>query len=60
MKELIIKEKIDVIGVHETIKKDFSARKLNDLVGNGDFGWNWIPTNGHSGGVLMGVRTGKR
>lgn len=49
-----------MIGVHETIKKDFPARKLNDLVGNGDFGWNWIPTNGHSGGVLMGVRTEKR
>lgn len=33
LKELIAKERFDVLGVQETIKKDFTDRELKDLAG---------------------------
>jgi exonuclease III len=56
LKELMTKEKVDVIGVQETIKQDFSSRELEVLNQGGDFSWDWIPAIGHSGGILMGVK----
>lgn len=56
LKELIVKERFDMIGVQETIKKDFADRDLQDLAGNGNFGWLWSSAIGHSVDILMGVR----
>lgn len=56
LKELVTKERIDVIGVQEIIKKDFSERELKDLSSHGDFFWVWTAAIGHSRGILMGVR----
>ena len=57
LKEMVYKEKFDVIGVQETIKKDFLTRELSSLVGGDDFIWHWVSAHGHSGGLLMGIKT---
>jgi hypothetical protein len=51
------KHRFDVVGVQETIKKEFATQELESLSGEGDFSWHWIPARGHLGGVLMGERT---
>jgi exonuclease III len=49
-------ERVDVLGLQETIRQDFSAAELRSLEFGGQFGWNWLPANGHSGGMLLGFR----
>lgn len=54
LKELMTKEKVDVIGVQETIKQDFSSRELEVLNQGGRFqlgldSCNWT-LRGHSYG----------
>jgi exonuclease III len=56
LSELIIKEKVDVVGVQETIKQSFSLRELQRLNQGGEYSWEWVPAIGHSGGILMGVK----
>jgi exonuclease III len=56
LSELIIKEKVDVVGVQETIKQSFSLRELQCLNQGGEYNWEWVPAIGHSGGILMGVK----
>jgi exonuclease III len=36
-------EKIDIIGVQETIKQDFSNKELRSLDGDNNFFWKWLP-----------------
>lgn len=43
IKDYIIKERIDIIGLQETIKQDFSDNELNDIGGNHSFHWSWLP-----------------
>lgn len=31
--------------------------ELNRLDGGGQFAWNWLPARGHSGGLLLGLKT---
>ena len=52
----ISQEKIDIIGIQETIKQDFSNKELRSLDGDNKFLWKWLPAKGHSGGILMGVK----
>ena len=40
----------------ETIKQDFTDLELRGLEVGERFFWSWLPANGHSGGLLMGVR----
>ena len=56
LKELIFKERLDAVGVQETFKKDFSACELKGFAGRFDFDWHWVPAQGHSRGMLLGVR----
>jgi exonuclease III len=56
-KDLMGRHRFDVVGVQETIKKDFATQELEGLSGGGDFSWHWIPARGHSGRILVGVRT---
>ena len=56
LKELLIQHQIDMVGVQETIKQDFTPRELDNLSSGGSFNWHWIASKGHSGGILMGVR----
>lgn len=56
LKELIITEKPDIIGLQETIKQSFSDRELEALAPGKGYKWGWMAANGHSGGILMGVK----
>lgn len=48
---------VDFVGVIETKKKDFSTGLLRSLTGNISFSWNFLPTNGSAGGILVGVNS---
>lgn len=55
VREYISKHKIEVIGLQETIKFDFTNRDLRELSGD-NFMWRWAPANDRSRGILMGVK----
>lgn len=55
VREFIEQHKLGVVGLQETIKDTFSDRELRDLAGNREFTWKWLPAQGRSGGILMGV-----
>ncbi|KAK1616897.1 hypothetical protein QYE76_022414 [Lolium multiflorum] len=40
----------------ETIKQDFTDAELASLEVGDKFFWSWLPANGQSGGMLLGVR----
>jgi exonuclease III len=48
-------EDVDIVGLQETIRQDFSIAELEGLTRH-KFSWNWIPANGHSGGILLGAK----
>ena len=52
----VIQENLDIVGIQETIKQEFSDQELKDMSGTVDFVWKWIPAKGHSGGLLLGVK----
>lgn len=54
LKEYMAKERIDVVALQETIKTDFSFRELLAYDPLQRFDWHWVPSVGHSGGILMG------
>lgn len=56
MKEIVAEHKCDIIGVQETIKQGFSVQELSAMVASQNFVWNWISAQGHSGGILLGVK----
>jgi exonuclease III len=39
LSELMIKEKVDIVGVQETIKQSFSLRELQRLNQGGEYNW---------------------
>ena len=55
VKEFIEQHNLGVVGLQETIRDSFDDIELRELVGNRDFSWKWLPTQGRSGGILMGV-----
>jgi hypothetical protein len=55
LKGLISEERLDGIGIQETIKKDFSVKELIGIARG--FQWVWKDAVGHSGGILMGFKT---
>jgi exonuclease III len=58
LREMIFKQRIDVICLQETMKTHFSLANLRNLVGGQRFSWNWTSARGHSGGTLIGVKQG--
>lgn len=40
LKDILMTEKVDIVGIQETIKHDFTDYDLNALVPGGDFVWN--------------------
>ena len=48
-------EDVDIVGIQETIKQDFSIHELQ-VLSTHKFVWQWLPANGHSGGILLGVK----
>jgi exonuclease III len=49
-------ERIDILGLQETVKQDFLTAELQSLERGDHFNWNWVPANGQSGGMLLGFR----
>ncbi|PUZ56665.1 hypothetical protein GQ55_5G345000 [Panicum hallii var. hallii] len=54
LRELMNREQVEIVGVQETIKQDFSDQELLSL--SADFQWRWISARGHLGGILKGVK----
>ena len=54
LKEYMAKEHIDVVALQETIKSDFTFRELLAYDPLQRFDWHWVPSVGHSGGILLG------
>jgi hypothetical protein len=48
--------RMDILGLQETIKQDFSTAELHSLECGNPFVWNWVPAERHSGGMLLGFR----
>jgi hypothetical protein len=48
--------RLDILGLQETIKQEFSTAELRSLECGSPFIWNWVPADGHSGGMLLGFR----
>jgi exonuclease III len=46
---------LDFIAILETKRKDFTALELAHFSANKNYSWNWSPTRGHSGGILLDV-----
>jgi exonuclease III len=57
LKDLIYKQKIDVICLQET-ENTFFCGRLEEFGWGQRFSWNWTPAKGHSRGTLVGVRQG--
>lgn len=55
LKKIITDHKICCVWLNETIKQKFTDRELRALGGGDTFVWNWIPSQDHSGGLLMGL-----
>lgn len=56
LSDFLQRNKIDVIFLQETIKQDFALQELESLEFGDKFFWSWLPTVGHSGGMLLGFR----
>lgn len=56
LKDYIVQENLDIVGVQETIKQDFSDSDMLEIAGKSAFQWCWLPAKGRSGGILMGVK----
>ena len=53
--DYIRKENVDIVGIQETIRSDFSIAELESLSCH-KVAWQWLPATGHSGGILLGVK----
>jgi hypothetical protein len=59
IRDRVISDGLEGLDLQETIKEDFTQRELSEIVGDVPFRWVWRKANGHSGGILMGVREDK-
>ncbi|CAM0912939.1 unnamed protein product [Alopecurus aequalis] len=55
LSEYIRREDVDIVGIQETLRQDFSIEELQGLSPH-KFVWQWLPTAGHSGGILLGTK----
>jgi exonuclease III len=56
VRDHILHNDIDVVGLQETVKKEFLDSDLCDLAGGLNFIWFWLEAKGKSGGMLVGVK----
>ena len=57
VRNYILKERIDIVGLQETVKQDFSDHELNELARGLNFIWFWLAARGRSGVILLGVKS---
>ena len=55
VRDYVTKEKIDIVGLQETMKQDFTDHDLHELAGGANLIWFWLPATRKSGGILLGV-----
>ena len=55
IKDFISRERLDFVGLQETIKSSFTPSELRSTDPAGRFAWHHTPACGHSGGMLLGV-----
>jgi hypothetical protein len=53
--DTIRKNDVDFIGIQETKTMIFQDNYLSSLANGKSFCWNWLPSFGSAGGILMGV-----
>ncbi|KAK1698198.1 hypothetical protein QYE76_014895 [Lolium multiflorum] len=53
LKSYIRGERVDIIGLQETIKSEFSATELRSLEFGGQFAWNWLRRRAIPGGTFF-------
>jgi exonuclease III len=46
---------LDFIAILETKRNDFTTAELTHFCANKNFSWNWSPTRGRAGGILLGI-----
>lgn len=56
VRDHIMGEDLELVGIQETIKESFSDKELKEMAGNKNFSWFWVPARGHSGGLLSGIQ----
>ena len=56
VREYVAREKIDIIGLQETVKTEFSNQDFQEIGGMTAFYWFCLPAKGRSGGILIGVK----
>jgi exonuclease III len=56
IREHISHEKIDIVGLQETVKSDFFSQVLQEISGGLNFSWRWLPAQGRSGDIFLGVK----
>jgi exonuclease III len=54
--DFIADNKLDFIGLQETLKKDYKQSFFRNIDPGNNFFWKWIPSVDKSGGILCGVR----
>jgi hypothetical protein len=54
--DFIADNKLDLIGLQETMKKDYKQSFFRNIDPGNNFFWKWIPSVGKSGVILCGVR----
>jgi exonuclease III len=57
LEDTVIPFKVDYIGFQETKKEKFSKSFLKSSLGNRNFEWNFMPTVGTAGGILVGLNS---
>jgi hypothetical protein len=56
LRDFLINAHIDILFLQETVRQDFSLQELESLEVGDKFFWTWLPSSGHSGGLLVGFR----
>jgi hypothetical protein len=56
LSDFIREQQFDFIGLHETIKHNYSSSFFRRIDPGNQFSWKWIPSVGRSGGILSGIR----
>jgi hypothetical protein len=55
LRDYMQRDRVDILGLQETVRQDFSDSELRSLECGGQFCWNWLPASGQSGGDAPGV-----
>jgi exonuclease III len=55
LKNLILENNFHFVGLQETMQPDISDHFLRKIDIKQSYLWKWLPSNGRSGGILVGI-----